>query len=72
MSAHLSLDPKLTAFLLNAEKVLLKDIGKVCFERCIVDSQLEYLTPLEQNCVDRCTSKYDQVVRVVSRVHANN
>lgn len=40
-------------------------MGDLCFRRCIVSFEKEYLNPLEQNCVDRCVSKYDQMIREV-------
>ena len=61
------------SMIFNSEKILLRDIANTCFQRCVVDSrgfEKEYLNPLEMNCIDRCTSKYDQVVRVMESVNA--
>lgn len=53
------------ARILNTDKLLLNSMGDVCFRRCIVSFEKEYLNPLEQNCVDRCVSKYDQMIKEV-------
>lgn len=45
--------------ILNADKLLLNNMSDVCFRRCVLSLEKEYLNPLEQNCVDRCVNKYD-------------
>ena len=48
------------AVAMNADKQLLKTIGTICFRRCISNSfENDMLNPLEQNCIDRCTFKFN-------------
>ncbi|CDW80201.1 UNKNOWN [Stylonychia lemnae] len=51
--------------ILNSDKMLLSRMSDTCFRRCIASFEREYLNPLEQNCVDRCIYKYDQMIREV-------
>jgi hypothetical protein len=45
--------------------MILTGLGEVCFRRCIVSYEKEYLSTGEQSCVDRCAFKYDQMIREV-------
>ena len=51
--------PEMISRILNTDKLLINNMTDLCFRRCIVSYEKEYLNPLEQNCVDRCVSKYD-------------
>ena len=53
------------AFVMNADKSILRSISTICFRRCVQNFDREHLNALEQSCVDRCTSKYDQMLRHV-------
>ena len=50
---------------LNADKNILRSISSVCFRRCIPDYEKEFLNEAEMVCVDRCTYKYDQMIKFV-------
>lgn len=45
--------------ILNSDKLLLNNMSDLCFRRCVLSLEKEYLNPIEQNCVDRCVNKYD-------------
>ena len=49
--------------LVNSEKMMLDNSGEVCFRRCVMSYEKEYLNTLEQSCVDRCTHKYVAMMR---------
>ena len=51
-----NLDAKQLAYLMQADKMLLKNIGSTCFKRCIITYQTEYLNDYEMNCIDRSDS----------------
>ena len=53
------------AMILNADKSILRSIGTICFRRCIPSYEKEYLNDAEMVCVDRCTYKYDQMLKHV-------
>jgi len=48
--------------LVNTDKLILQDVAEVCFRRCVSSYQKEHLNHLEQNCVDRCVYKYNQML----------
>ena len=57
---------KLTAkelsLLLHQDQLFIQGVSSTCFDRCVVQYgekafNNEFLNPLEQNCVDRCTNK---------------
>lgn len=47
------------ALIMNMDKQILRRIGTVCFRRCILSFDRELLTAAENNCVDRCTNKFN-------------
>lgn len=53
------------AVILNADKSILRSIGTICFRRCIPSYEKEFLNDAEMLCVDRCTNKYDQMLKHV-------
>ena len=53
------------AVVMNADKSILRSIGSICFRRCIPSYEKEYLNEAEMVCVDRCTYKYDQMLKHV-------
>ena len=64
------LDFKELAYLLNAEHYVMRSLGEVCFRKCIASFDKEHLSFEEENCVDRCTYKYHQVMQIgYSLVH---
>jgi len=66
-----TLDPDQLAVVMNTDKMLLKSMGEICFRRCIINYENENLNPAEQLCIDRCTFKYDSMVRhLVDNSHA--
>jgi hypothetical protein len=54
------------AAIINTDKSILRHIATTCFERCVYSFEREALNAAEQNCVDRCTNKFDQMVRLVA------
>ena len=56
------LDAAQLAAVMNADKQILRQIGTVCFNRCVSTYTKEYLNEAEQVCVDRCTNKYDSML----------
>ena len=53
------------AVVMNADKSILRSIGSICFRRCIPSYEKEHLNEAEMVCVDRCTYKYDQMLKHV-------
>ena len=67
------ISPAQLSLLLQQEKIFLQGVGDTCFDRCIIPYgekayNIEFLNPAEQNCVDRCTSKAYQVLKVMEGV----
>ena len=54
-----SLSAEQLATVMNADKQILRSMTTICFRRCVLSFEKEYLSEGEQNCVDRCTHKYD-------------
>jgi hypothetical protein len=61
-SKQTKLDAQQLAYVLQVDKYLMKQIGEKCMRRCVLTYEVELLNALEQNCVDRCTSKFDEMV----------
>ena len=65
-SKHRQVTAEQLALIMNTDKYLARNIATVCFERCVYSFEREMLNAAEQNCVDRCTNKFDQMVRLVA------
>ena len=54
-----SMSAEQLSIIMNMDKQILRRIGTVCFRRCILSFDRELLTAAENNCVDRCTNKFN-------------
>eukprot|EP00355_Strombidium_rassoulzadegani_P007752 CAMPEP_0168616120 /NCGR_PEP_ID=MMETSP0449_2-20121227/4866_1 /TAXON_ID=1082188 /ORGANISM="Strombidium rassoulzadegani, Strain ras09" /LENGTH=44 /DNA_ID= /DNA_START= /DNA_END= /DNA_ORIENTATION= len=41
-----------------SNKMLMQNMSKKCFTKCIIDFDRENLNHIEKNCLDRCINKY--------------
>ena len=63
MEKQVNLDAEQFATVMNADKQILRSIASTCFRRCVLTYEKEFLNDSELNCVDRCTYKYDSMIK---------
>jgi hypothetical protein len=60
-----TLDANQLAYVIQGDKQLMKMASEKCMRRCVLAFETEHLNVMEQNCVDRCVYKFDEMVRLV-------